>query len=94
MSGSEEARLRAARALLGWSPDHLAEMAGIEVGALQRMEAEGATNERDAAAVRRVLEGAGVEFIGGDADGTGGVRLRGEADQGLLPEELNSANDG
>jgi ribosome-binding protein aMBF1 (putative translation factor) len=72
------AQIRAARGLLRWSAEDLAREAALGVATIKR--AEGAENETSMTvandlAVRRALEGAGVEFI--DENGGGpGVRLR------------------
>ena len=71
------AQIRAARGLLRWSAEDLAREAALGVATIKR--AEGADNETSMTlandlAVRRALEGAGVEFI--DENGGGpGVRL-------------------
>ena len=72
------AQIRAARALLRWSAEHLARECALGLATIRR--AEGADDEismttANNLAVRRVLELAGVEFI--DENGGGpGVRLR------------------
>jgi len=72
------AQLRAARALLRWSAEDLANQSKIGVATIRRAElTEGQTSMTIAneAAVRAVLERGGVEFI--DENGGGpGVRLR------------------
>ena len=72
------AQIRAARALLRWRAEDLAENSTVGVATVRRAElAESATSMTAAndAAVRRALEAAGVEFI--DQNGGGaGVRLR------------------
>jgi hypothetical protein len=71
-------QIRAARGLLRWSAEDLAREATLGLATIRR--AEGAENETSMTlandlAVRRALEGAGVEFI--DENGGGpGVRLR------------------
>jgi transcriptional regulator with XRE-family HTH domain len=69
-------QLRAARALLSWSQDRLAETSGVPKRTIARLElAETVPQQRTAAAIRAALEAAGVEFI--DENGGGpGVRLR------------------
>jgi transcriptional regulator with XRE-family HTH domain len=67
---------RAARGLLNWSQQDLAQHAGIGVVTVHQFEA-GASQPRRATldVIRRAFEAAGVEFI--DANGGGpGVRLR------------------
>jgi hypothetical protein len=72
------AQIRAARALLRWRAEDLAENSAVGVATVRRAElSEGETSMTAAndAAVRRALETAGVEFI--DQNGGGaGVRLR------------------
>nr|WP_280710054.1 transcriptional regulator [Bradyrhizobium sp. BR13661] len=72
------AQIRAARALLRWSAEELAQASALGANTVRRAEvAEGATaltaaNDR---AIRKALEEAGVEFI--DPNGGGaGVRFR------------------
>lgn len=69
-------QLRAARALIGWTREQLAEAAGTTGRTLARLEA-GETKARasTAAAIRSALEAAGVEFIPENGGGPG-VRLR------------------
>jgi transcriptional regulator with XRE-family HTH domain len=67
---------RAARALLDWSQQDLADKAGVGVVTVRQLEA-GTHEPRRATldVIRRALESAGVEFI--DENGGGaGVRLR------------------
>jgi transcriptional regulator with XRE-family HTH domain len=72
------AQIRAARALLRWSAEHLAKQSALGVTTIRRAEiADSATSMTvsNDLAVRRALEAAGVEFI--DENGGGaGVRLR------------------
>ena len=74
----KSSQLRAARALLRWSADDLAQESAVGVTTIRRAElSEGDTSMTVAnnLAVRRALELAGVEFI--DENGGGpGVRLR------------------
>jgi transcriptional regulator with XRE-family HTH domain len=71
-------QLKAARELVGWSQQVLADRSGVSLPTIQRLEAAGGelggftrTREKIAAA----LQGAGVMFIAGDGGGPG-VRLR------------------
>jgi transcriptional regulator with XRE-family HTH domain len=67
---------RAARGLLEWSQQHLAELAQVGVMTVHQLEA-GTSEPRRATlqAIRRAFEMAGVEFI--DENGGGpGVRLK------------------
>ena len=72
------AQLRAARALLRWSALDLAKASKVGVATIRRVEVvegEIPVTLPNEAALRRALEGAGVEFI--DENGGGpGVRLR------------------
>lgn len=71
-------QIRAGRALVRWSARELGSRAGISLNTVQRLEAANgipSTSARTLAAIRTVLEAAGVIFI--DANGGGpGVRLR------------------
>ena len=71
-------QIRAARALLRWSAEDLAEQSAIGVTTIRRAELiEGETSMTAAndLAIRRTLETAGIEFI--DENGGGpGIRLR------------------
>ena len=70
------AQTRAARALLNWSQEQLAEKASVSVTTLRNYE-RGATvpMTNNLNAMRAALEAAGVEFIAEDGGGAG-VRLR------------------
>ncbi len=72
------AQIRAARALLRWSAEDLAQKCSIGVTTIRRAELTNRETSMTTAndlAVRRALEEAGVEFI--DENGGGpGVRLR------------------
>ena len=70
------AQIRAARALLRWSAEKLAEKAKVGVMTIRRAEAEDGTPSmiaNNAEAIRRALETGGVEFTNGDSPG---VRVR------------------
>ena len=71
-------QVKAARALLGWSQEHLAEAAALSSPTIKRLEAnDGPLGGRAGTAekIRIALERAGIEFI--DQNGGGpGVRLR------------------
>jgi transcriptional regulator with XRE-family HTH domain len=71
-------QIKAARALLGWSQETLADSATVSVPTIKRLEAvDGMLGGRNETAekIRSALEAAGVEFI--DEFGGGpGVRLR------------------
>jgi hypothetical protein len=71
-------QIRAARALLKWSPDDLARATALGINTIRRAEAtEGETSLTKAndLTVRRAFEAAGVEFINENGGGPG-VRLR------------------
>ena len=71
-------QMRAARALLKWSAEKLAENSGLSWKTIQRLEsAEGipSSNVRTLEAIRSTLEAAGVIFIDADEKGPG-VRLK------------------
>lgn len=76
------AQLRAARALLGIDQKTLADMAGVSLPTIQRMEASDGTVRGIVDTLTRVIEAlneAGVELIGDNArsdTGGRGVRLR------------------
>jgi len=75
-------QLRAARALLGLDQRQLAELAGLSLPTIQRMEASGGQVRGVVDTLVKVitaLEGAGIELLGENAPSTGsgrGVRLR------------------
>ncbi|UWU66930.1 transcriptional regulator [Bradyrhizobium sp. NC92] len=72
------AQLRAARALLRWSALDLARASKVGVATIRRVEVldgELPVTVANEQALRRALEGAGVEFIDGNGGGPG-VRLR------------------
>jgi hypothetical protein len=72
------AQIRAARALIRWSAQELANKTAVGVTTIRRAEltaSETKLTRVNDQAIRRTLEAAGVEFI--DANGGGpGVRLR------------------
>jgi transcriptional regulator with XRE-family HTH domain len=71
------AQMRAARALLGIDQRQLAEMAGLSVPTIQRMEAsEGIVRGMIETLTKLVeaLDGAGIELIGDNVVSTGGGR--------------------
>jgi predicted transcriptional regulator len=80
-------QMRAARALLGLDQRKLAELAGLSLPTIQRMEASDGQVRGVVDTLVKVinaLEGAGIELLGENAPSSGlgrGVRLR-EATQG------------
>lgn len=72
----DAAQIRAARALIEWKQQELADKAGLSFATIQRMESLG-TGRSSAAnvdAVTKALEAAGVQFIAENGGGAG-VRL-------------------
>lgn len=74
----EAEQIRAARALLGWSQGDLVDRTGLSLTTIRRMEdagvGPGRSSAENVAAVQRVLEAAGVQFIPENGGGAG-VRL-------------------
>ena len=70
------AQCRAARGLLGWSQQMLADRSGVGIMTIHQLEKEGSQPRRATLdVVRRAFEAANIEFI--DENGGGpGVRLR------------------
>ena len=73
------AQIRAARALIRWSAQELANQSAVGVTTIRRAEltasATALTRANDLA-IRRTLEAAGVEFIDANEGGGPGVRLK------------------
>ena len=88
-------QMRAARALLGLDQRQLAELAGLSLPTIQRMEASDGQVRGVVDTLVKVitaLEGAGIELLGENAPSTGagrGVRLR-EAATGSIRRPLPS----
>jgi hypothetical protein len=71
-------QMRAARALLRWTAERVADASGVGLATIKRAEASDETVRMipaNAGAVQRALEAAGVEFIPENGGGPG-VRLR------------------
>jgi predicted transcriptional regulator len=69
-------QIRAARALLGWSQQRLADKAIVSLNALARLEKGGVDSRLSTVlAIQKALVKAGVEFLDADQKGEG-VRLR------------------
>jgi transcriptional regulator with XRE-family HTH domain len=69
-------QIKAARALLGWSQEELAAMAGVSVPTVKRLEAADVLlggREDTGRKLRNALERAGIDFTNGNQPG---VRLR------------------
>ena len=72
-------QIRAARALLKWSAQDLADRSGIGFRTIQRFESERgipASRSKNLASIRKALEDAGVFFIDENEKLGPGVRLR------------------
>jgi transcriptional regulator with XRE-family HTH domain len=72
-------QIRAARALLGWDQAKLAEVAGVSIITVKRLEAAGEDIHAHFATVMKVktaFENAGVLFLGEESGLGYGVRLR------------------
>jgi transcriptional regulator with XRE-family HTH domain len=72
------AQIRAARSLLRWTTNDLAQASGVSVATIKRFEAQDgipAGQPRTLQDLMRALEVAGIEFIGTPENGPG-VRLR------------------
>lgn len=85
------AQSRAARGLIGWTPDRVEREGDLLGGSVERYEASASDPDPAfPARLRACLEAAGVDFLGED-----GVRLRHPLadDEGLRPDQLNAAND-
>ena len=92
-------QLRAARALVRWSPDDLAEQSRVALATILQVETEDgpvSVVAAEARALRLALETAGIEFIAENGGGAG-VRFAKPShapDEGLRPDQLSSDNDG
>ena len=85
------AQIRAARALLGMDQRRLAEVSGLSLPTIQRMEGSAGQvrgNVESLVKVVEALEKAGIELIGEGATSAGGgrgVRLRTLPEEGTAP---------
>jgi transcriptional regulator with XRE-family HTH domain len=70
------AQMKAARALIGWTQDDLAEKSGCAPATIRRMESlgTGRSSVDNVSAVQRALENGGITFIPENGGGAG-VRL-------------------
>ena len=77
---------RAARALLGWTQETLAEKALVSLTALKRLESESGLKvyETTRDQVRRALEANGIVFLNSD-QGEGVMFVRAKIDSGRSP---------
>jgi len=79
-------QIRAARALLGWSQQELADKAIVSVNAIRRLEgAQVEPRMSTVAAVKAALENVGIEFQFPDAMKGGGIRFRAAKRLGTSP---------
>jgi len=91
------AQLRAARALLGLDQRQLAEISGLSVPTIQRMEASTGVIRGNVDSLMKLifaLESAGIEVIGEGTASTGGgrgVRLRAPSASQTIEQANNSA---
>ncbi len=72
-------QIRAARALLRWSAQDLADKSQIGVRTVQRFESESgipASRTRNLIAIRKIFEEAGVVFIDQNEESGPGVKLK------------------
>ncbi len=72
-------QIRAARALVRWSAQNLADNSGVSWKTIQRMESQDgvpSATARNIEKIRMTLEKAGVIFTDRDEDGGPGVRLK------------------
>jgi predicted transcriptional regulator len=71
-------QVRAARALLDWSQQMLAEESGVSLATIRRVEGRGAdrTTAPNQDAIKRALEKGGIVFTPKDSNGGVGVRLK------------------
>lgn len=84
------AQCRAGRAWLGLRQDELAELAKVGLSTLRDFEAEKRSPiANNVEAIRRALEGAGIDFI--DEVGRKGVAVRDDARSGSKPSARKAA---
>jgi len=96
MSIVQRSQLRAARALLSWSQERLAEASGVSLATIKRLEpGDGmlATKVETMEKLRRALVSAGVEFIAENGGGPG-LRLKKTA-KGVeeISQEIDTLED-
>lgn len=91
-------QLRAGRAMAGLSVTELANTTGLSTDAIEEAETATAVDPAVVERLRLTLESKGVVFLAAGEDNPGagpGVRLRQRnADDGIRPQNLSSANDG
>jgi transcriptional regulator with XRE-family HTH domain len=72
-------QLRAARGLLGWNQNHLADASGLAISTIRRMEGDRGplrSSAENVLKVQRALEQAGVTFIDQSEESGPGVKFR------------------
>ena len=87
-------QIRAARALIRWSAEELAQASGVGHSTIRRMEAADGVppaSARNLAAIQRALEAAGVQFI---AENGGGPGVRLKLSMATPPSRSGSGNQG
>ena len=93
------AQIRAARAMVRWTPMELAAKSRVPIEPIRRAErsdGEAILTSEHESAIRAAFEAAGIRFLEDNGSGAG-IRLRlqtGSADEGLRPDQLTSENDG
>jgi hypothetical protein len=90
-------QMRAARAMTRWTMDQLAERTKVPVDRIRRAEAcdgEALLSPMDAEAIKWAFERAGLQFLDDNGHGPGlRVRIDGQPDEGLRPDQLTTEND-
>ncbi len=72
-------QIRAARALLDWNQQKLAEESGVSLATIRRIESDrepDRTTSPNREAIQRALENGGVSFIAKDTKSGEGVRMK------------------
>lgn len=72
-------QIRAARALLAWNQQELAERSGVSLATIRRIESDrepDRTTSPNREAIQRALENGGISFMPKDAQGGEGVRMK------------------
>jgi transcriptional regulator with XRE-family HTH domain len=72
-------QIRAARALLDWNQQKLAEESGVSLATIRRIESDrepDRTTSPNREAIQRALENGGISFTARDATGGEGVRMK------------------
>jgi transcriptional regulator with XRE-family HTH domain len=89
------AQIRAARAMLEWSQEDLAEKSGVSLSTVRDVESQRRPLDTAAAAeIHRALENAGLIFIPGAANAGPGVRLVAGRPQVIRPPTVMTMWDG